>query len=449
MSESAQRLGALLLIGCGLLLCEVGDAEARPKPKRDRGEPLPLRAADLVEKSAPVQKDDEIDVALQNSDEKPVVVEPKPPVSCQAEYPKSQSGEAKVVCSDGKIHTLRSAGLMLPTTARCTTEHPECCSIGYGNLRELQLADLLRVGRGQAPVCHVRVEEVKTHPPVAAAPTIIEEDDGPVPLNVPPLGIPITSSQRCPDNMYLLSGRCYETRELFRIIRPTVLEDNNRVLPADAASVVARLRSEFDATGRCPEGADNAALLRLDDSVRRRSAESALDVTPLIAKAETPGLSKPEPQLPTFCTYHPATQVWKQSSFHCTNKNLCFAQSQSTLPHNCIRFERATGQSATSPSFFPLSHCQDLPSCFSAPSGECTGVARIVALGSGVFLMSQEDAKKDRTDFGILFSRRRGRTPVEAAQARQARMILRQIGRLYLSGPERERFNALIDAQPE
>lgn len=447
MSESAQRLGALLLIGCGLLAVEIGDAGARKK--RDRGEPLPLRAADLVEKSAPVQKDDEIDVALQNSDERPATVETKPPVTCQAENPKGQSGEAKVVCSDGKSHTLRSAGLMLPTTSRCTTEHPECCSIGYGNMRELQLADLLRVGRGQAPVCHVRVEEVKTHPPVAAPPPIIEEDDGPVPLQIPPLGIPITSAQRCPDNMYLLSGRCYDTRELFRVIRPPVLEDTNRVLPEGAQPIVARLRSEFDATGRCPEGADNAALLRLDDSVRRRSAEAALDVSPLIAKAETPGLSKPEPQLPTFCTYHAATQVWKQSSFHCTNKNLCFAQGQSNLPHNCIRFERATGQSATSPSFFPLSHCQDLPSCFSAPNAECTGVARLVALGNGVFLMSQEDAKKDRTDFGILFSRRRIRTPVEIAQARLARTILRQIGRLYLSGPERERFNNLIDAQPE
>lgn len=446
MSKSAQRAAALLLIGCGLFLVEAGSVSA--KPKRDRGEPLPLRAADLVEKSAPEQKDDEIDVALQNSDEKPVTVEKKPTVACHGEYPKVQGGEAKVVCSDGKSYTLRSAGLMLPTTARCTTEHPECCSIGYGNMVELQIADLLRVGRGQAPVCHVRVEEVKTHPPVAAAP-FIEEDDGPAPLVIPQLGIPITSAQRCPDNMYLLSGRCYDTRELFRVIRPPVLEDNNRVLTTDAGPYVLRLRGEFDATGRCPEFADNAALLRLDDSVRRRSAEAALDVGPLIAKPETPGLSKPEPQLPTYCTYHAATKEWKQSSFHCTSKNLCFAQSQSTLPHNCIRFERATGQSATSPSFFPLSHCQDLPSCFSAPNSECTGVARLVALGNGMFLISQEDAKKDRTDFGIVFSRRRIRTPIEAAQARLARTILRQIGRLYLSGPERERFNNLIDAVPE
>jgi hypothetical protein len=436
-----------VLIVCGLL---VGSGLAAARPKRDRGEPLPLRAADLVDKSAPVQIEDEIDVALQNSDERPVTVEPKPPLTCQPEGGKGATGgEAKVVCSDGKTYTMRSAGLMLPTTSRCSTEHPECCSIGYGNMRELQLAELLRVGRGQPPICHVRVEEVKTHPPVAAAPTIIEEDDGPAPLNVPPLGIAISSAQRCPDNMYLLSGRCYDTRELMRVMRPPILPDNNRTLLPEAAPIFARLRADFDATGRCPENADNAALLRLDDQVRRRSAEAALDVTPLIAKAETPGLSTPEPQLPTYCAYHPATQAWKQSSFHCTNKNLCFAQSQSNLPHNCIRFERATGQNPNSPSFFPLSHCQDLPSCFSAPGGECTGVARIVAMGNGVFLISQEDAKKDRTDFGILFSRRRVRAPVEAAQARQARTILRQIGRLYLSGPERERFNTLIDATPE
>ncbi len=427
----------------------IDSSSAWARPKRDRGEPPPLRAADLADKSAPVEKEDEIDVALQNSDEKPAPVEPKPPVTCRPDS-KSSGGEVKVVCSDGKSHTMRSANLMLPTTSRCTTEHPECCSVGYGNMRDLQIADLMRVGRGQAPACHVRVEEVKTHPPVAASPTIFEEDDGPAVINVPPLGIAVTASHSCPENMYLLSGRCYATRELMRLLRPPVLEDNNQVLLPDAAPFIGRLRAEFDSTGRCPESAENAALLRLDDSLRRRSAAAALDVSPLLAKAETPGLSKPEPQLPVMCTWHGATQTWRQSSFHCSNKNLCFMQSQANLPHNCIRFERATGQSATSPSFFPLSHCQDLPSCFSAPgSSECTGVARLVALGSGVFLVSQEDARKERTDFGLLFSRRRVRSPVELAQSRLARTILRQIGRLYLSGAERERFNALIDAQPE
>jgi hypothetical protein len=444
-----RRLGALLLIA--LELGSGGLAGARPK--RDRGEPPPLRAADLAPRSERPQEADAIDAALENSEEKPAAAEPEkkpsgpPPVTCQPERPGQSSGEAKVVCSDGKSWTLRSAGLMLPTTSRCTTEHPECCQLGYGNMRELQLADLMRVGRGQSPVCHVRVQEVKTHAPVAQVP--FDEDDPPPGVRIPQLGIAISSSHSCPDNMYQVSNRCYDTRELMRALKSPGLDDQNHVVITEAAPIVARLRQELDASGRCPDNADNAALLRLDDIARGRAANAPVDVTPLIAKAETPGLSKPEPQLPVACTYHAATQVWQQTSFHCTSKNLCFAQSQTSLPHNCIRFERATGQGASSAVFFPLSHCQDLPSCFSSRDAECTGVARLVALGSGVFLVSQEDAKRQRIDFSIVFARRRARTPVEIGVARQARTILHQIGRLYLSGPERERFNALIDAQPE
>jgi hypothetical protein len=420
----------------------------------NRGEPPPLRLGDSGPTAAPEQAEDEVDAALRNLAVAPpsVASESQPAeaaaVSCR---PDRQPGlsEAQVVCSDGKSWTMRSAGLMLATVPRCTTEHPECCELAYRNMRELQIADLIRVGQGQAPVCHIRVSNAVTNPSVSPPPADDEEDAPTGLFGVQTLGVPSAPGGLCPSGLYLVLGRCYDARALLRVLRPPAIEDPNPPLVPEFAE---RLRRAFDAAAGCPLATlDIDGLERFADFLRRRAdtaPEAGLDVTALRPRAQTPGNAMADAQLPVSCNYNPETQRFEQTTFFCATKNICYAQGRPALTRTCVRFDRATAKSATSPSFFPIANCMNLPSCFEAQQGQCIGMARFFALGSGVFLLTLEDARKKRNSLSVVFARRM-RTPADLALARQARELLYQIGRNVLSSVERERLDALINAQPE
>src|SRR5262245_21822655 len=76
-----------------------------------------------------------------------------------------QAKELTVRCSDGKTFTVRGAGLVLPPVLRCARDRQECCEAGFRKMSDIQLADLLRVARGQPPLCHMLAGDVLRNPP--------------------------------------------------------------------------------------------------------------------------------------------------------------------------------------------------------------------------------------------------------------------------------------------
>lgn len=368
------------------------------------------------------------------------------PVACRSA---ADSGEATVQCSDGKTWTMRSAGLILPPVLRCSAKHPECCQIGFRKLRDVQLADLLRVGEGQAPVCYMRVGDFLTHPPspayaMAAGDRLDEE--------LPP-GLRVHKD--CPKGRYLALGSCHDPAELMRALRQPPVSDRNRTLVPEANEVVERMRREFDQRGECPQAAlDIDVLKRIYGAAQLRLqlvADTPLDVEPLLAQARSPGGHGPEPHVPASCGYNATYQTWFQTTFHCATQQTCFAQSHSALPHTCAQFQRATTQSGTSPYFWPWANCQNVPFC-SAVSGshiECTGVARLTALGRGVFLMIQEDTTGAPYYYGVLFARARARTEDELRAAKRARSLLQDMARNLPSASERSRMQELLSSLPD
>jgi hypothetical protein len=221
----------------------------------------------------------------------------------------------------------------------------------------------------------------------------------------------------------------------------------------EAADAVARMRRDFDQSGRCPQAAlDIDVLKRIYNAAQLRAelvTDAALDVTPLIARAQSPGGAQPEPQLPASCGYNATFKTWFQTSFHCASGSMCFAQSHEAMSHTCVRFDRATTASKTSPYFWPMANCQNVPSCIAVSSGQCTGVARLTSLGSGIFLMIQEDPTGQPYYYGVLFSRARPRSATEAAEAKRARGLLYDMAKNLPSESERAKMRSLIDAQPE
>ncbi len=367
------------------------------------------------------------------------------PISCR---PASDTGEAAIRCSDGKTWTMRSAGLILPPVLRCSAKHPECCQIGFRKLRDVQLADLLRVGEGQAPVCYMRVSDFLTHPPSPGHSTASDPLDDELP---PGLRV----HKDCPKGRYLAQGSCHDPAELMRALRRPPVIDRNRTLVPEANDVVERMRRDFDQTGTCPQAAlDIEVLKRIYNAAQLRLqlvADTPLDVEPLIALASSPGGTGPEPQLPASCGYNATYQKWFQTTFHCATQQICFAQSHSALPHTCAQFQRATTQSGTSPYFWPWANCQNVPFCsaVSSASIECTGVARLTALGRGVYLMIQEDTAGAPYYYGVLFARARARSDEENRAAKRARGLLQDMARNLPSASERSRMQELLSSLPE
>jgi len=247
-------------------------------------------------------------------------------------------------------------------------------------------------------------------------------------------------------------GSCQDARQLLRALRPPSLLDSNRTLVPEAEEVVARMRKDFDASGRCPQAAlDIEVLQRIYNAAQLRAelvAGTPLDVSPLLARAQSPGGSQPEPQLPASCGYNATFRTWYQTSFHCATQNICFAQSHSSMAHTCVRFDRATTASGGSPYFWPMANCQNVPSCISVMSGDCTGVARLTALGHGIFLMIQEDPSGLPYYYGVLFARPRGRTSEEETETRRARALLLDMARNLPNESERAHMRSLIESIP-
>jgi hypothetical protein len=238
-----------------------------------------------------------------------------------------------------------------------------------------------------------------------------------------------------------------------RALKVPPLIDPNRPLVPEADEVVERMRHDFDATGKCPQAAlDIEVLQRIYNAAQLRAelvAGTPLDVTPLLARAQSPGGSQPEPNLPASCGYNATFKIWYQTSFHCATQNICFAQSHESMAHTCVRFDRATTASGTSPYFWPMANCQNVPSCISVSNGDCTGVARLTSLGRGIFLIIQEDPRGLPYYYGVLFARHRARTPEAAAAARLARSLLLDMARNLSNPSARTRLRSLIDSQPE
>lgn len=367
-------------------------------------------------------------------------------LSCHADRAAS---EATVRCSNGKTWTVRSAGLILPPVLRCSTKHPECCQIGFRKLRDVQVDDLLRFGEGQAPACHMRVGDFLVNPPSppSASSSFDRLDD-----ELPP---GLRRHKDCPKGRYLAMGSCHDPSELLRALRPPAIVDRNRMLVPEANEVVQRMRRDFDLTGKCPQSAlDIDVLKRIYDAAQLRLqlvADTPLDVESLLAQAKDPSGSQPEPQLAASCGYNATYKQWFQTTFHCATQKTCFAQSHHSLPHTCAQFQRATTESGTSPYFWPWANCQNVPFCsaVSSSSIECTGVARLTALGRGVFLMIQEDTAGAPYYYGVLFARPRPRTASEQASARQARSLLQDIARSLPSQSERDKLHELLASLPE
>lgn len=348
---------------------------------------------------------------------------------------------------------MRSAGLILPPVLRCSTQHPECCQMGFLKLRDVQIADLQRVGEGQSPACHMRVRDFLTNPPspaYASGPgrTALDRLDD----ELPPA---LRTHKDCPKGRYLAQGACHDAAELLRALRPPTIVDRNRTLVPEAEEVVERMRRDFDQTGKCPQGAlDIEVLQRIYNAAQLRLeivADTPLDVEPLIALADSPGTNGPEPRLPASCGYNATYKQWFQTTFHCANQKTCFAQSHSSLSHTCARFERASTASGTSPYFWPWANCQNVPFCsaVSGPSIECTGVARLTALGRGVFLIIQEDTVGAPYYYGVLFARAPVRGVEQQAAARRARSLLSDIARSLPRESERNQLRDLLAGIPE
>lgn len=373
---------------------------------------------------------------------KPAADDSEAEVKCHAE---GTSGEAKVACSDGKTWTMRSAGLILPPVLRCSSQHPECCQVGFRKMRDVQLADLLLVGEGQAPLCHMRVGDFLTNPPSRASASADRLDD-----ELPPT---LRMHKDCPKGQYLALGGCHDPKLLMRALRLPPLEDPNRPLVPEADEVVERMRREFNATGKCPQGAlDIEVLQRVYNAAQLRAelvSGTPLDVAPLLGRAQSPGGSGAEPGLPASCGYNATFRTWYQTTFHCVSQNMCFAQSHESLAHTCVRFDRATTTTGGSPYFWPMANCQNVPSCISVANGQCTGVARLTALGRGIFLMIQEDPTGLPYYYGVLFARPRARTAAEAAEAKRARSLLSDMARNLSNESERQRVRQLIESIPE
>lgn len=368
------------------------------------------------------------------------------PVSCR---PAADRGDVSVVCSDGKTWNMRSAGLILPPVLRCSSKQPECCQLGFRKLRDVQLADLLRVGEGQAPMCHMRVSDFLTNPP---SPGYATSTGDRLDEELPP-GLRVHKD--CPKGRYLALGSCHDPAELMRALRRPTVADRNRTLVPEAEEAVERMRREFDQSGSCPQAAlDIDVLKRIYNAAQLRLqlvADTPLDVEPLIARASSPGSSEPEPHLPASCGYNATYQKWFQTTFHCATQKTCFAQSHASLPHTCAQFQRATTQSGSSPYFWPWANCQNVPFCsaVSSASIECTGVARLTALGRGVFLMIQEDTTGTPYYYGVLFARARSRTEEERRAAQRARTLLRDMARNLPSASERSRLHDLLSSLPD
>lgn len=355
--------------------------------------------------------------------------------------PVGETGEAKVTCTNGKTWTMRSAALILPPVLRCSTKQPECCDMGFRSQREVQTADLLRFGQGQAPACHMQVRDFLTHPPVGPGPRAGDELDGELPPG-------LRQQSTCPRGQTFALGGCYDAAALFKDLRQPPLADPNRVLVPEAAESVQRMRQDFDATGRCPQSAlDIEVLRRIYYAAQLRlelAADTPLFTTPLLVQSHTPFSASADPRLPAACGYNATFKTWYQTSYHCPTDQTCYAQSHPQLPHTCVRFDRATTQTGGSPYFWPFANCQNVPSCIAVPRGECTGVARLTALGRGVFLLIQETPTGDPYYYGVIFARPRERTSDEAKRAERAQALLLDMARNLPSEPERQRLRDLV-----
>jgi hypothetical protein len=354
-----------------------------------------------------------------------------------------------VTCSDGRSLTLRASGLILPPVLRCSPQLPECCGVGFSKMRDVQLSDLQRVAEGLKPRCHMRVGDFLQNPPSRPSASYDRLDD-----ELPP-GLAAGAKKACPKGQYPALGGCHDAKALLARLRPPRLVDPNPTLVPEAEEVVLRMREEFDRTGKCPQSAlDIEVLQRIYTAAQLRAelvAETPVDVGPLLARAESPGGADEEKALPASCGYNATFRTFFQTTFHCASQGMCFAQSQKTLAHTCVRFDRAASPGSKSPYFWPMANCQNVPSCAAVAShgGECTGVARLTALGRGVFLIIQEDPGGAPYYYGVLLAKQPRRSAAELAEVKRARELLLDMARQLPNQSERERLRAIVDSQAE
>lgn len=393
----------------------------------------------------------------------PVAASTPGPASASEEVtcrPDTASREARVTCSNGMAWTMRSAGLVLPPVLRCDSQHPECCRLGFQEPREQQLQELLRFGQGQPPVCYMRVRDFLSNPPSQAgaadaeSPKLkaVEQLAKALPEKTAPPAAPTATlaEKSCPKGQLPAAGGCHDPKALLAALLPPKLRDPNRVLVPEAAEVIDKMRRELDRTGRCPESAlDIDVLKRIYYAAQLRTElleGVPLDVSPLLARAQSPTGNHPEAGLPISCGHNATFGTWYRTSFHCASQGMCFAQSHATLPHTCVRFDRAGQVEKQSPYFWPQTNCQSIPSCAAVQSGQCTGIARLTALGQGVFLMIQEDTKGTPYYYGVLFGRTPTRTASEKKEAERARTLLREMLTAVSDAAEQKRLKAMLDA---
>lgn len=361
--------------------------------------------------------------------------------------PDPDGKQLTVQCSDGKRWTVRSAGLILPPLLRCDERRQECCQTGFRSLRDIQLMDLLRVGEGRSPVCHMLATDVLKNPPAKKSAAPAAEGRVPEADEVEPL--PGDPRPACPRGQYPAAGKCHEPAALLKRLHAAPVPDHNRVLVPEAQPIVRALRDQFDRSGRCPKDAlDIGVLTRIYQAAARRAEllpGEALDVGPLIVRPADPYGNRFDPGLPASCGYNATFTQWHQTSFHCFDQRLCFDQSHDTLMHACVGLLRAAGE----PYFAPTMNCQNVPPCSAGGAGgACTGTACLTALGEGVFLRIMEAPGGRPYYYGLLFSPARPAAAQARTEAAQARTLLQEIVGQIGDPQERARVQRALSPGP-
>ncbi|MCS6915518.1 MAG: hypothetical protein RMK29_21980 [Myxococcales bacterium] len=347
--------------------------------------------------------------------------------------------ELTVRCSDGTRLTVRSAGLILPPVLRCSPSLPECCETGFRTLRDIQLNDLLRVAEGQAPLCHMLASDVLKNPPATDLLSALPEIDDLSPTD---------GALVCPRGQHPARGRCHDPAALLQAARLPVVADRNRVLVPEASDLVRTLRDELDATGRCPRSAlDIGVVMRLYLAAEQRShlfQGEGVDVGPLLAQPRDPEGVLPDPSLPVACGYNATHTQWYQTSFHCRDARLCFDQSHDSLSHSCVGF----GRQGNEPWFRPIINCRNIPPCQPGRGGPCTGLARLIPLGEGVFLRVLLGLSGDPYYYGLVFSPPRPEAVKLRKQAAEARALLQEMLQQIKDPAEKASLRRMLGSLP-
>lgn len=368
----------------------------------------------------------------------PPVAESKGPEASVCS-PVPRASEPTVRCGDGRTFTVRGVGLVLPPLLRCSRDRPECCEAGFRRMSDIQIGDLLRVAQGQEPLCHMLTSDVLRKRGSSDLVSALPEIDDVSPA-------PPTPSLTCPPGQYAARGKCQDPRALAEAMRASQVQDRNQVPVPEAADVIEQLRSDLDATGRCPADAlDIGVVMRIYAAAERRAhllAGAAVDVGPLVLRARDPQGVLRDEALPITCGYNATFRQWQQTSFHCPDDRLCFDQSHPDLMHACVGMARQS----TEGTFRQIFNCRNIPPCDQAVAGQCTGLAHLVPLGQGVFLRVMIGPDGQPYYYGLIFSPARRDAAKLRERARDAAALLQEILASIRDPKERQRLRQRLSA---